>query len=244
MCSPIPSLFVSSLVALGGFACGGLQAADLPVPVLSEPHHHVAMANDYIRTLEVRLAPGERTQYHVHRVPSVVVELSQSTIVSQEWGGPAPVPSDKSPGDTRYADYDVKPLLHQVTNRGSGQFHVMDIELLQPNVEPAAGWPPLLATPASLLFQKKQVRAYRLTLGPGEHFAVPETAAAHLLIAYAGRLEQTTALGVVQLLQAGEEAFDPAQTGLSLTNRSGVAAEAILLELETTGAVRGSAPAG
>jgi len=63
-----------------------LRAAEIPVPVQNEPHHKVVFENDYVRVVDVQLAPGAKTLYHTHAAPSAIVELSDTTLVTQELG--------------------------------------------------------------------------------------------------------------------------------------------------------------
>ena len=97
-----------------------------PVPVREEPWHRTVFENDHVRVLDVHVPPGGTTLYHVHVIPSAVVELSSSSIVSQEMGQPPPAPRKVIPGETRYAPYDEKPLTHRVTNQSPDVFHVLD----------------------------------------------------------------------------------------------------------------------
>lgn len=214
--------------ALGLAALGFAPAAfgaDQPVPAAKEPHHRIDLENAYVRTLQVTLQPNDQTDFHVHAIPSVVVELSRAQIVADEWGhAPDPLRT-VNPGDTRYAPYDEKPLTHQVSNRGTTVFDVMDIELLQPNRKPAAGFPPAPPEPAKLLFEKNQVRAYRLKLDPGASWKLPASPAAHLIVAYAGDLNS---------IESGHERFVRPQHAVDLRNPGTTPAEAIILELETT----------
>lgn len=199
--------------------------ADQAVPAAREPHHHIRLENAYVRTLEVRMVPGEQTEYHLHAIPSVVVELSHAQTVSHEWGkAPDPLRTTE-PGDTRYAPYDVHPITHQVSNRGSTVFDVFDIEILQPNRRPAAGYPPAPPAPAQLVIDQKQVRAYRVVLDPGQTLNVPGSAAAHLVVAYEGAFDSVSA--------SQEQFFDPGKD-VSLSNSSSSPAKAILIELEST----------
>ena len=41
--------------------------------VRNEPRHHNVFENDYIRVLDVYLAPDDTTQYHIHATPSVFI---------------------------------------------------------------------------------------------------------------------------------------------------------------------------
>src|SRR4051812_4623646 len=109
-----------------------LAAADRPVPVVKEPYHHAVFENPYVRIIDVTIAPGVMTQYHVHDIASVVVYLTKSSNASQTWGQTDKTPRNTTPADSRYAPYDEQALTHQVTNTGNNVFHVYDIELLRP----------------------------------------------------------------------------------------------------------------
>ena len=101
------------------------------VPVEQEPHHRWIFENQYVRVLDVVLAPGEMTQFHTHSHDSIAVRLSDSKMQEQpadaEWKSASRV----LPGDSRYMEGTNKPYTHRVKNVGSTPFHVIDIELLQ-----------------------------------------------------------------------------------------------------------------
>jgi hypothetical protein len=181
----------------------------------------------------VQLAPGERTQFHVHQIPSVVVELTRSTILSQEFRAPPAKPRAVAPGETRYAPYDTAPLVHLVANVGSTPFHVMDIELLQPAGpgEPAAA--PKEAPGIVLAFSQPRVRVYHVTLGEGERASIPRSAAAHLLIDVSGRLESKGTHGPIREMAPGQYDYSSPRVGISLHNSNPAPAEGVLLELLT-----------
>jgi quercetin dioxygenase-like cupin family protein len=44
-----------------------------PVPVEQEPHHRWIFENQYVRVLDVVLAPGESTLFHTHSHDSIAV---------------------------------------------------------------------------------------------------------------------------------------------------------------------------
>src|SRR5579862_6457870 len=100
------------------------------VPVREEPHHKVVLENDYVRLIDVHIAPHDTTITHIHAAPSVIVFLSKTTIGTQIVGD-QPNISDVNPGQTSYAAYDEKPIRHRVWNQGTEKFHVMDIELVK-----------------------------------------------------------------------------------------------------------------
>jgi hypothetical protein len=58
------------------------------VAVRDEPRHHNVFENDYVRVLDVWVAPKDTTQFHVHATPSVFIMLSKTT-TSAQLAGPA-----------------------------------------------------------------------------------------------------------------------------------------------------------
>jgi beta-alanine degradation protein BauB len=60
-----------------------------PVPVEQEPHHRWIFENQYVRVLDVVLAPGESTLFHTHSHDSVAVRLTDASAQEQpfnkEW---------------------------------------------------------------------------------------------------------------------------------------------------------------
>jgi hypothetical protein len=75
-----------------------------PVPVEQEPHHRWIFENQYVRVLDVVLAPGESTLFHAHSHDSVAVRLTDSTVQDQPIDGEWKAASRLSPGDGRYME--------------------------------------------------------------------------------------------------------------------------------------------
>ena len=101
------------------------------VPVREEPRHHVALQNQYMRLLDVRLPPGDTTFFHVHEIPSLFLVLSKTLTSSQvkgeEWVNGT---FTSEPGYSWYNGFTTGPLIHRVANIDTVPFHVMDIEIL------------------------------------------------------------------------------------------------------------------
>jgi beta-alanine degradation protein BauB len=102
-----------------------------PLPVEQEPHHRWEFQNQYVRVLDVLLAPGESTLFHTHSHDSIAVQLSKATIQQQVFEKNWQPASKLMPGNVRYAEGTKTPYTHGVKNVGSTPFHVIDIELLQ-----------------------------------------------------------------------------------------------------------------
>lgn len=213
-----------ALLALLPVVVGLVHAADQPIPVQQEPFHKTVLENPALRVIDVQVPPGKTTKYHVHVLPSVVVYLTKSTNRSQNWGETTSSPRSVSPGESRYAPYDVKALTHQVTNPGPDLFRVLDIELLQP-VHGAVAAP--LAQPGlKLAWEEPRVRAYNLSLAPGAHAEVVGRTGGYLLMGISG----TAKAG--RDLRNGDFAFYAANQGFQVENAGREKAELVLLELK------------
>ena len=104
-----------------------------PVPVEQEPHHRWIFENQYVRVLDVVLAPGESTLFHTHSHDSIAVRLTDAAVQEQPFNKEWRPASRLLPGDSRYMKGTPKPYTHRAKNVGSTPFHVIDIELLVDN---------------------------------------------------------------------------------------------------------------
>ena len=104
-----------------------------PVPVEQEPHHQWIFENQYVRVLDVVLAPGESTLFHTHSHDSIAVRLTDAAVQEQPFNKEWRPASRLLPGDSRYMKGTPEPYTHRVKNVGSTPFHVIDIELLGDN---------------------------------------------------------------------------------------------------------------
>jgi len=201
-----------------------------PVPARDEPKHKVVFENNYVRVIDVQIPVGTETLYHVHDIASVMVYLTKSTNESQTYGESTWNPRAVTPGESRYAAYDVKPLTHHVRNRGTALFRVYDIELLHAPLTPEN-----FALPdTSMLrsqWQEKAVRSLTLRLEPGGHRTVPAGVCAYLFVDISGELTVSPSTGAVRTLRPQEFLFQPAQSGFILSNGGKQPLESVVLEL-------------
>ena len=202
------------------------QSSEKPVPVREEPNHKVAFENDYIRMIDVHFPAGATTLYHIHTIPSVVIELSNATIVSQEWGAAPPAPRATKPGETRYAPYDEKPLTHRVTNRGPGIFRVLDVELLHATASADAA-APISSPELKLEWEQKLARLYHVALAAEKHLELKADGCAHLLVSVSGAVQTAPN----HELKAGEYLYFARSERISINNRDHEDATCVLLEL-------------
>ena len=101
------------------------------IAVRNEPRHHNVFENDYVRVLDVFLAPHDTTQFHIHNTPSVFVIYTKTATGSQLKSGQPT--KDLSKAGSFWYDSLATPRIHRVWNEDSVWFHVMDIELVKKN---------------------------------------------------------------------------------------------------------------
>ena len=208
--------------------CAGAEPR--PVPARDEPKHKVVFENNYVRVIDVQIPVGTETLYHVHDIASVMVYLTNSTNESQALGESTWTPRSTTPGDSRHAAYDAKPLTHHVRNRGTTLFRVYDIELLHaPATRTAFALPETSAL--HVQWQEKNARSLTLKLAAGAHQTVAEGGCAYLFVGIAGTLTVSPSSGVVRHVRPQEFFFQPAKSGFVLSNGGKEALEAVVLEL-------------
>lgn len=150
------------------------------VHVRDEPRHHNVFENEFMRILDVHLAPGDTTQYHLHNTPSVFTYLTSTTTGSQLQGQS----STRGTSVANTAQYDslVTQRIHRVWNEDDHWFHVMDIELT--GGKPRSNPPLLHDASLNLLFNKALVNGYRLQLKSNTKFSLPLSASGYLLVSF------------------------------------------------------------
>src|SRR6476660_1914837 len=148
------------------------------IQVRDEPRHHNVFENSYVRLLDVFLAPGVTTQFHVHNTPSVYTTFTKTATGSQLISG---LPSgDLLTAGRSWYDSLSKPRIHRVWNEDTTWFHVMDIEIVggKPHSSPAILKDALL----KLYFNEPLANGYRLQLEKGNRIELPMSSTGYLLV--------------------------------------------------------------
>lgn len=148
------------------------------VQVRNEPRHHNVFENKFARILDVYLAPGDTTFYHLHNTPSVFIVFTNTNVGSQ-LTGKQPQKGANITGEVSYDSLNT-PRSHRVWNEDTSWFHVMDIELTstKQNKDIAV----LQNSVLQLLFNKQQVNGYNLELKAASNIQLPPSTDGYLLI--------------------------------------------------------------
>ena len=144
------------------------------VAVSKEPLHKNVFENQYVRVLELHIAPGDTTLFHKHVMPCVSISLHPVRTGSQTMVDDR---SPKLPSLDRRITFDgfyQSPRVHRVWNRDTSMFHWMDVEVLTKGDRQLEE--PIGLDGFTQLFEAPPVRAYRLVLKGNQKIDFKRTA--------------------------------------------------------------------
>jgi quercetin dioxygenase-like cupin family protein len=138
------------------------------VPVYQEPRHRPVFENALVRVLDVRVAPGDTTGYHVHANRHIAVVISGARTWEQFRGQAATaVDSVADPVGTVFDNASATlPYTHRVGNADTAPFRYVVAQLLAPSGVVA----PALTASSGLRLDRESLgaRIYRVTIAPGQ----------------------------------------------------------------------------
>ncbi len=148
------------------------------VQVRDEPRHHNVFENEFVRILDVHIAPKDTTLYHLHNTPSVFIHFTKTSTVSQ-LTGQQPVRGSNFAGVILYDDIAI-PRVHRVWNEDTSWFHVMDVELINAALHKEVEL--LDIDDIHNLFNKPQVNGYKIKASNNQVFKLPPSGPGYLFI--------------------------------------------------------------
>jgi hypothetical protein len=106
--------------------------ADAAVPVSDEPHHALALRNDFVHVYNVNVPPRDATLLHQHDLPYIYLTLGATDVVNAVQGKPE-VELTLPDGETRYTPGG---FAHVARTDAGIEFHNITIELAKPQSAP------------------------------------------------------------------------------------------------------------
>ena len=198
------------------------------VPVSKEPLHKKVMENQYFRLLDVKLKPGDTTQFHIHSLPSVFVRFSSNDITSQ-LQGESWIPEKSEQGQVSFKAYGADSIIHRVTNVGDKVFHVTDMELLAPYKSKF----PFHPLPYKELIDNERVAVYQLNAAS---FKDKVTSIHGPILAELVKGSEVVYLDIVTkksiTLKEGKYLYIPAGNTFSFSAKEGEDINMILIEIK------------
>jgi quercetin dioxygenase-like cupin family protein len=175
------------VVALLIFPLLTAYAAAPEVEITSEPSHHLALENQYLRAYQVEVAPKAVTLLHRHRHDYLFVTLGNSHVVNEVADKP-PVELTLADGETRFV---AGNFAHVAKNLSEQPFRNVTIELLQDEQLRTAPspWPleggdkEFPGVHIKILFVHDGARVSAIDLDPGATIPSHHHDGPHLLVA-------------------------------------------------------------
>jgi hypothetical protein len=182
---------------LAGLIGAGVLMAQQAVPAAREPHHHTVYEDPRVRILNVEIEARGATLLHRHDTAYVWVALGDSRVADTVPGQP----------ETRIQAADASihfsrgGFAHVARNDSAGLFHIVAVDLLQPQTnphnvcgqvlqgeyehcrEPGSEW---LGANLQIRFETDQTRIGILEIVPDATLAIPPADVPPLLIALEG----------------------------------------------------------
>jgi quercetin dioxygenase-like cupin family protein len=162
-------------------------AAAPEVDITSDPSHHLAVENEYLRAFKVEVAPKAATLLHRHRYDYLFVTLGNSHVVNEVAEKP-PVELTLADGETRFV---AGNFAHVAKNLSDQPFRNVTIELLQDDKMRTAPspWPleggnkEFPGVHIKVLFVRDGARVSAIDLDPGATVPSHHHDGPHLLVA-------------------------------------------------------------
>jgi hypothetical protein len=173
-------------------------AAQAPsvITMAEEPHHHLALHNDYVNVYNAEAAPGDSLQLHRHVRDGFAIAIGDQTVTIGIPGKPD-VHAKNPDGQVRLQ---ASGYVHSTHNDSQSAYHTIAVELLKPQTVEhnlcatvLAGKPlncPDAAANASSAkhidqpqFESNQTRIDLVRVLPHQKIDIAQTATSHLIVA-------------------------------------------------------------
>jgi quercetin dioxygenase-like cupin family protein len=241
-----------------GVSVGALVAQETPrlpdpagqdriVPVYEEPRHRQIFKSGTTRVLELIVLPGDTSLFHSHEDPIAYINLSGSTLRTQELGkewsqgggrggarggapAPAAAPPTPAPGVrvTSTTSYAQTPATHRIANTGTGIVHAL--VLVNQTKGTDATTPKDAGFEGTPELTNNWFRVYRFSLPPGQ-----TGTHTHKTPAFLAQTSEGTAVARGARLRAlndvGDWAFFDAGVAHEISNTSTSPVEFVELEV-------------
>ncbi len=112
------------------FVCGAQEQT--VIPLKSEPHHHLALHNDYVNVYSVYVPPHDSVLLHKHEVDAISIVMSDSEITVRAPGKPASQQKVVN-GQLRLQSAGY---VHSTSIDGATPYRNVTVELLMPQQSP------------------------------------------------------------------------------------------------------------
>jgi hypothetical protein len=137
-----------------------------PVPVEKAAYHWPVFSNEYVMVLRVIFPPGRGSNYHIHSLDQISVQVQAGANAGQVLGE-APTPARPgTKGQVSFTAYSKKTFIHRSTNTAATPYQNIVIALMKP--KPAGLAPASRPDGYVQVFDNERARGWKLALEPGQ----------------------------------------------------------------------------
>lgn len=204
-------------------------------PVENASYHQVVFTDDDLAVINNLYPPGGDSGFHAHArdLFAVIIQPSEST--SQSPGGQPRPASSVQAGTAIYSPAGTPPRVHQVINANTGTFQIIVVELRRASPLGSATSTREAAPQYLSIHDGPRLRAWRLTLQPGQSAPPITQGGKGVRVVVRGGLLTTTVVGVPDqtlALRPGDFAIQPAGSTRAVRNDGAETIELVEIELK------------
>jgi len=142
------------------------QVEQPPVPVEKAAYHWPVFSNEHVMVLRVYFPPGRGSNYHIHSLDQISVQVEAGANAGQVLGE-APTPARPGTrGQVSFTAYSKKTFIHKSSNTAATPYHNIVVALLKP--KPAGLAPAARPDGYAQVFDNERARGWKLALEPGQ----------------------------------------------------------------------------
>jgi hypothetical protein len=205
---------------LGAALCGQEPAV---LRLEAEPHHHLALKNEYVKLYQVQVAPHDAVKLHRHDTDAISLSLSESLVTVHSPGKPD-VQQKLTNGQIRLQ---ARGLVHSTSVDGDTLFRNDTVELLMPQTGERNGCAQVIASQPlncadagqgvagsaghadQVQFKSEQTSVILVRLRPHSRVGLSDLGNAELIVALDAGIVQAGGNGAEKPLNVGDFAWVP-----------------------------------
>jgi mannose-6-phosphate isomerase-like protein (cupin superfamily) len=223
------------LLALHAVALAQDHSSAAFPPVEQASFHQLMFADEDITILNNRYPPNGDAGFHTHFHDNFYVVIRHTQSSGQGLGKPLVATPAAPVGAAGYGTVGAEPRTHRIVNGDKGVAQFVVVEMLRPNPLGSAVSSREAAPQYVQIIDNPRLRAWRLTLAPGQSVPAITQASKGVQIIVRGGLLTTIRPGSpeqVLYLQAGDVSVQPAGASRALKNEGAETIELVELELK------------
>jgi hypothetical protein len=207
-------LLVSLVTGFLGAAVSGQEREVLALE--AEPHHHLALKNEYVKVYQVEVAPGDAVKLHRHDTDAISLSLSES-LVTVHFPGKPDVQQKLTNGQIRLQ---ARGYVHSTSVEGDTPFRNVTVELLMPQTGERNGCTQVISNQPlncaagqgvagsaghveQMQFESEQTSVILVRLPPHGRVGLSDLESAELIIALDAGIVQAGGNGAEKSLNTG-----------------------------------------